>query len=398
MMPRQRDENLVAEASRLYHEENLSVAEVAARVRRDERTVRRWLGDSLRRPGRNAPRVLTLSHRQSALLAALGGQAEALTAASIMASELTMEIFRFRVAFRLADVAPATLRAVPAVLGYERPGWHAWDEQVSRAEPGTPVDHACDEDLLPLAPGRQRMWAALEPRSLLGDRRPPQQRLASLTESLTPHLPWLWTAPLPLDLDAATRAQVWRPGTELSFVVLRELNEGGLRVTRGLGGHETHIGVAGSLAEARELGLQAVTAARADAATWLRDAAGGVTDWLEMTTDRLPEPAILVCQPGQSGWDAAKAAGIRVGMISGQTLPASSGDPVGIAEIASRLHADIQAVQAWFGEGLLPPPQPGTISGQPWWQWADIAAAAEQLGLAGRASAPPVPAGQDHDV
>lgn len=50
-MARARDEGRVAEAARLYHEENLTARAVGARIGVHERTVRRWLGDGTRPPG-----------------------------------------------------------------------------------------------------------------------------------------------------------------------------------------------------------------------------------------------------------------------------------------------------------------------------------------------------------
>jgi DNA-directed RNA polymerase specialized sigma24 family protein len=50
-MARQQDESRVAQASRLYHSGNLTAREVAAVMNVDERTVRRYLGDTTRRTG-----------------------------------------------------------------------------------------------------------------------------------------------------------------------------------------------------------------------------------------------------------------------------------------------------------------------------------------------------------
>lgn len=50
-MTRTQDQGRVAKASRLYHSGGLSVREVAKVMDVDEKTVRRWLGDSLRRRG-----------------------------------------------------------------------------------------------------------------------------------------------------------------------------------------------------------------------------------------------------------------------------------------------------------------------------------------------------------
>lgn len=50
-MPRTADESRRAEASRLYHSSRLSVREVSLVMGCDEKTVRRWLGDSMRRRG-----------------------------------------------------------------------------------------------------------------------------------------------------------------------------------------------------------------------------------------------------------------------------------------------------------------------------------------------------------
>lgn len=50
-MTRQQDPAKVAQASRLYHSGGLSAREVAKVMEVDEKTVRRWLGNSLRRTG-----------------------------------------------------------------------------------------------------------------------------------------------------------------------------------------------------------------------------------------------------------------------------------------------------------------------------------------------------------
>jgi AsnC-type helix-turn-helix domain len=49
-MPRTRDEAQVAEAKRLYHR-GLDTRAIAAQMGKDPRTVARWLGDEVRRPG-----------------------------------------------------------------------------------------------------------------------------------------------------------------------------------------------------------------------------------------------------------------------------------------------------------------------------------------------------------
>jgi DNA-directed RNA polymerase specialized sigma24 family protein len=50
-VPRQADPAKIARASRLYHSGGLSAREVAKVMEVDERTVRRWLGDTTRRTG-----------------------------------------------------------------------------------------------------------------------------------------------------------------------------------------------------------------------------------------------------------------------------------------------------------------------------------------------------------
>jgi hypothetical protein len=74
-MARVRNESLIAEAARLYHGENLTAAEVATRLGRNERTVRRWLDGTLRRTG---PRLTRLPEAwwQQALRAGADSAAE----------------------------------------------------------------------------------------------------------------------------------------------------------------------------------------------------------------------------------------------------------------------------------------------------------------------------------
>lgn len=46
--------------------------------------------------------------------------------------------------------------------------------------------------------------------------------------------------------------------------------------------------------------------------------------------------------------------------------------PVGLAEIASRLGVRVQTANMWRHRKLLPEPGEGTVSGAPWWDWAEI--------------------------
>jgi len=59
-------------------------------------------------------------------------------------------------------------------------------------------------------------------------------------------------------------------------------------------------------------------------------------------------------------------------------------EPVGLAEIAERLGYPLATVRVWRGRSLrgefrvpFPPPQPTTVSGYPWWDWAAVRAWAE---------------------
>ena len=53
--------------------------------------------------------------------------------------------------------------------------------------------------------------------------------------------------------------------------------------------------------------------------------------------------------------------------------------PVGAAEIAARLGVRAQTVHTWRHRKLLPQPR-WTVSGQPAWDWPEIAAWARQTG------------------
>ena len=55
-------------------------------------------------------------------------------------------------------------------------------------------------------------------------------------------------------------------------------------------------------------------------------------------------------------------------------------EPVGLSEIADRLHYPRQTPKTWHQRGVLPEPGPGTVSGGPWWDWAAIEAWARETG------------------
>jgi hypothetical protein len=54
-------------------------------------------------------------------------------------------------------------------------------------------------------------------------------------------------------------------------------------------------------------------------------------------------------------------------------------DPVGLAEIATRLEVQRQTVDSWRVRKLLPPPR-WTVGGRPAWDWGDIARWARETG------------------
>jgi hypothetical protein len=54
-------------------------------------------------------------------------------------------------------------------------------------------------------------------------------------------------------------------------------------------------------------------------------------------------------------------------------------DPVGLAEIATRLKVQRQTVDSWRARRLLPPPR-WTVGGRPAWDWSDFALWAQETG------------------
>ena len=61
------------------------------------------------------------------------------------------------------------------------------------------------------------------------------------------------------------------------------------------------------------------------------------------------------------------------------TTPSDEPTPVGAAEIAERLGVKPQTVHTWRQRRLLPEPR-WTVSGQPAWDWSEIAAWARRTG------------------
>ena len=65
-------------------------------------------------------------------------------------------------------------------------------------------------------------------------------------------------------------------------------------------------------------------------------------------------------------------------------------EPVGLKEIAARLHVTRQTAKTWHQRNILPPVGWGTVSGAPWWDWAAILVWADKTGRLTRQ--PPGPA------
>lgn len=55
----------------------------------------------------------------------------------------------------------------------------------------------------------------------------------------------------------------------------------------------------------------------------------------------------------------------------GGSVAESEFEPVGLAEIAKRLGVKSQTANMWRHRSRLPEPA-GTVSGTPWWDWAEI--------------------------
>ena len=55
-------------------------------------------------------------------------------------------------------------------------------------------------------------------------------------------------------------------------------------------------------------------------------------------------------------------------------------EPVGLKEIAARLHVTRQTAKQWHWRKILPPTGTGTVSGAPWWNWAAILVWADKTG------------------
>ena len=54
-------------------------------------------------------------------------------------------------------------------------------------------------------------------------------------------------------------------------------------------------------------------------------------------------------------------------------------EPVGLKEIAARLHVTRQTAKTWHQRNILPP-HCGMVSGSPWWDWAAILVWADKTG------------------